>query len=160
MDREDLPSTGEIIRYMEVTQQPTTAVETGLPMDEPPRPWWKSKRWIASALLATVAGYVASSGPARYFVGRWPVQTRSVYYALYAPLSFPVRKNSPPVVRLYGRYRSWWYHLGIEHSGRPDGIANGIPFWTSDRKHRVDPVTGRELKPGESPTPILPPGSN
>ena len=37
---------------------------------KPTRPWWKQKRWIATAALLLIAGYPASLGPVDYAVAR------------------------------------------------------------------------------------------
>ena len=55
-------------------------------MDEPKRPWWKTKRWRAAIALWLLIAYPLSLWPIAYLVGRGWVPLAPVK-AAYAPLN-------------------------------------------------------------------------
>ena len=96
-------------------------------MSEPERPWWRMKRWVTAAAVASVvaAGYLypLSGGLAMYAVGRgW--LNRATFDAFYAPALAVHRRLGPhradedpgPIRLWFGAYEEdflpHWYDLG------------------------------------------------
>jgi hypothetical protein len=85
--------------------------------NEPPKPFWKRKRWIAVAVLWLMVAYPASVGPVAYANARgWlSASVISHFEVFYEPLDYLIMNDLPGAGPL-SRYSLWLYRLAERHA--------------------------------------------
>lgn len=100
-------------------------------MDEPKRLWWRKKRWIAVAVIATVLSYPLSFWPACWFALRLDIERSGdeliFFTRLYDPVLDAIAESPRPV----RHFIFWTLELGAPRDGKFLRNRDHVVVWVN-----------------------------